>query len=340
MSRPQPLTAVIALALAASAACNRADTAREAREAAAEVRDVAARAGDRLADSWLTAKVQGKFFADDQIKARYIDVTARDGTVTLKGFVESDAIRQQAVQIARTTEGVQQVQDQLLIGQAPATAGSAPGTGAVATSGSTAVTTPLDSRPLDDSMVVSLIQARYFVEPNIKMRNIDVTAANGVVTLRGQVASDHERAQALLLARTSHGVERVEDHLTVDAALGLPPPGASTERTPLPSSPIAEAPAAAPGAPAPAPRDGATPGSAAAAPARESDAAVERSLKAKLNGDAQLKAAGLEVSARDGVVMLQGTVPSQAAKQRALTMAREAEGAVQVVDRLSVGRRP
>jgi hyperosmotically inducible protein len=330
------LTAAIALALAASAACTRADTAREAREAAAEVRDVAARAGDRLADSWLTAKVQGKFFADDDIKARYIDVTTRDGRVTLKGFVESDAIRQQAVQIARNTEGVQQVEDRLLIGQAPATVGAA-ASGAVATTGSTAVTTPADSRPPDDSMVISLIQARYFVEPNIKMRNIDVAAANGVVTLRGQVASDHERAQALLLARTSHGVARVEDHLTVDAALGLPPAGASAEPAPLPSSPIAEAPAAAPSAPAPAPRDGpARPGPATAAPARDADAGVERSLKAKLGGDAQLKAAGLEVSARDGVVMLQGTVPNQAAKQRALTMARQTEGAVQVVDRITV----
>ena len=44
-----------------------------------------ARAGDRLADGWLTAKVQAKFFADDDIKARYIDVATRllnaDGTL-------------------------------------------------------------------------------------------------------------------------------------------------------------------------------------------------------------------------------------------------------------------
>jgi len=46
-----------------------------------------------------------------------------------------------------------------------------------------------------------------------------VQAANGVVTLRGSVASETERAQALLLARSASGVQRVEDYLVVDAAL-------------------------------------------------------------------------------------------------------------------------
>src|SRR5688572_564920 len=69
MNRSQLLTGALALVVSATAACNRADTSREAREAAAEVRTVAARAGERLADSWLTAKVQAKFFADDDVKA-------------------------------------------------------------------------------------------------------------------------------------------------------------------------------------------------------------------------------------------------------------------------------
>src|SRR5687767_15309883 len=119
MRRPQLFTGAVVVALAATAACSRAETSREAHEAAAEVRTVAARAGDRLADSWLTAKVQAKFFADDDIKARYIDVSTRDGKVTLKGFVETDAVRQEALQIARNTEGVKQIEDRLLIGQAP-----------------------------------------------------------------------------------------------------------------------------------------------------------------------------------------------------------------------------
>ena len=86
----------------------------------------------------------------------------------------------------------------------------------VATTGVAPATTPA---PPDDATVVSLIQARYFLDPTIKTRNIDVQVADRVATLRGQVASENERSQALLLARSTPGVQRVEDYLTVDAAL-------------------------------------------------------------------------------------------------------------------------
>jgi hyperosmotically inducible protein len=351
MKKPQLFTSAIVMALAATAACNRAETSREAREAAAGVRTVAARAGDKLADGWLTAKVQAKYFAEDDIKARYIDVSTRDGTVTLKGFVENDAQRQQALLIAKNTEGVKQVEDRLLIGQAPATASAASSSGAVATSGSNAAPMPAGETSLDDSMVVSLIQARYFVDPGIKTRSIEVLSAGGVVTLRGQVASDHERAQALLLARTSQGVQRVEDGLTVDASLGQPAVAASTQQGSLPAAPIPGAAQVAPSVAAAAPGSGSAAnargpatsaaGSAAVgtSAARPVDTTLEGSLKTKLAGDAQLKAAKIDVSARDGVVMLQGTAATQAAKQRALKLARETEGVTQVVDRITVGKR-
>jgi osmotically-inducible protein OsmY len=71
----------------------------------------------------------------------------------------------------------------------------------------------------DDSTVVSLVQARYYLDPTLKTRQIDVTSANGVVTLKGQVASEGERAQALSLARSTQGVQRVEDALTVEAGI-------------------------------------------------------------------------------------------------------------------------
>jgi len=37
--------------------------------------------------------------------------------------------------------------------------------------------------------------------------------------LKGSVGSESERQQALLLARATPGVQRVEDYLTVDAGL-------------------------------------------------------------------------------------------------------------------------
>jgi hyperosmotically inducible periplasmic protein len=70
-----------------------------------------------------------------------------------------------------------------------------------------------------DPTVVTMIQAKFFLDPAIKTRNLEVQAANGVVTLKGSVASETERAQALSLARSSSGVQRVEDYMVVDAAI-------------------------------------------------------------------------------------------------------------------------
>jgi hyperosmotically inducible protein len=50
---------------------------------------------------------------DDLVKARTIDVTTAGTTVTLAGSVESKAERERAVSLARETEGVTRVVDQL-----------------------------------------------------------------------------------------------------------------------------------------------------------------------------------------------------------------------------------
>ena len=131
------------------------------------------------------------------------------------------------------------------------------------------------------------------------------------------MASDNERAQALLLARTTEGVQRVEDSLTIDASLGAS----------LPSTALATAGALS-----------TAPGAVGTGGARTEDTTLEGTLKQKLAGDTQLKAAKVDISARDGVVLVQGTVPTAAAKQQMLTIVRGTDGVVQVVDRLTVGK--
>jgi hypothetical protein len=66
-------------------------------------------------DSGVTTKVKAKFAQDDIVKAHEINVTTREGIVTLAGEVESVAIKQQAVRLARETEGVTAVIDELRV---------------------------------------------------------------------------------------------------------------------------------------------------------------------------------------------------------------------------------
>ena len=66
-------------------------------------------------DAGITTKVKSQFAADDTVKAYEINVTTNRGVVTLEGDVDSAAAKAQAVQIARTTEGVKDVVDQLVV---------------------------------------------------------------------------------------------------------------------------------------------------------------------------------------------------------------------------------
>ena len=73
-------------------------------------------------DADLTASIKTKFAQDDLVKARDINVTTRDQVVTLSGDVETLAVKQRAVELARDTRGVDRVVDNLRV-QAAATSG-------------------------------------------------------------------------------------------------------------------------------------------------------------------------------------------------------------------------
>ena len=255
MQIPHPLTAALVAAALTTVACSREETEQEARDLASDARTAAARASDQLADSWLTTKIQAQYFADDDVKARHINVSTRDGAVVLTGSVDDRRAREQAVQIARNTDGVREVEDRLTIDrEAVAAVGEAEGSEAVAsapstdpgaTSGAIPTTGTASAMPpvvaIDDEAVTTRIQAKYFLDNAIKARDIEIATQNGVVTVRGEVASEAERAQALLLARTTEGVQRVEDSLTVEASLASRPPATDpSTQTVEPAAPVLE----------------------------------------------------------------------------------------------------
>ena len=94
------------------------DTSR-ARERGARAGEKIAEAGNRaaevLSDAALTTKIKSKMALDDTVKARDIDVTTRDGNVTLMGYVHSERERERAVALARETAGVKAVTDRLQV---------------------------------------------------------------------------------------------------------------------------------------------------------------------------------------------------------------------------------
>jgi osmotically-inducible protein OsmY len=71
--------------------------------------------GETITDAWITAKVKWFFVGEDELKGSDINVDTSNKVVTLKGTVKTQAGRQKAVQLARDTDGVSKVVDQLVI---------------------------------------------------------------------------------------------------------------------------------------------------------------------------------------------------------------------------------
>jgi hypothetical protein len=65
-------------------------------------------------DTLITTKIKSSFAADPQVSALAIDVDTANGVVSLTGAVRSEQERQRAIQLAQSTEGVQQVEAQHL----------------------------------------------------------------------------------------------------------------------------------------------------------------------------------------------------------------------------------
>jgi hyperosmotically inducible protein len=73
------------------------------------------RDGNLVGDAAITAAVKTKMLADSDVGGLKIDIDTTAGVVALKGNVSSAAEKRKAVQIARETDGVKSVKDQLKI---------------------------------------------------------------------------------------------------------------------------------------------------------------------------------------------------------------------------------
>ena len=155
-------------------------------------------------DAWLTAKVQSKYYTNDLVKARDINVDTKDGIVTLNGTVDSAAERDEADALARSTDGVKDVHDNLTVTVSPASAHLNP-----------VARLPEANHVSTDDWITTKIRSRFFIDPHVKNMNIDVSTVNGVVTLTGQVADQQSRVAAEAIASRIDGVTHVENKLTV-----------------------------------------------------------------------------------------------------------------------------
>jgi osmotically-inducible protein OsmY len=270
------------------------------REQPAEERTTAAPAATPSArdDSGIATAVMAKFYTDDTIRGRRIDVTADNGVVTLRGTVDNESAKQHAVNVAQNVEGVARVNDELSVGQMasgekPAEPAETPVTG----------TAGADATMRSPAWITTKIQSQYFLSSNIKPWTVDVTTSNtGVVTLEGTVDTQEKKTEALRIARNTEGVKDIVDHITVRADANAA------------SRPIT----------------GAIPD------VGQPDSWITAKVQARYFVDDAVKGRNIDVDTQEGRVTLKGTVGSEAERRQAVTIARNTNGVKSVVDELRV----
>jgi hyperosmotically inducible protein len=84
-------------------------------QTAERAREQAARAGQAIDDTAITAAVKAGILAEPGLKVLKIDVHTRDGTVTLTGSADSQENLEKATTVASSVEGVKLVDNRIAI---------------------------------------------------------------------------------------------------------------------------------------------------------------------------------------------------------------------------------
>jgi hyperosmotically inducible protein len=155
-----------------------------------------------------------------------------------------------------------------------------------------------------DGWITMKIHSAYIPETVLEGSNIDVDTTNGAVTLNGTAPSEAARARAVALAKATDGVKSVTDKLRV-----APPetkPGAKPDTTSKTGRSV-------------------------------NDGWIKSKIYAQFLTDWKtLEDSDIDVDVSTGAVTLKGTVKTEAAKARAVAIAKATDGVKTVNDNLKV----
>lgn len=130
-----------------------------------------------------------------------IHIDVQSGHVALTGAVDKAETRAGAKAAAGGVQGVTGVDERLTVGNGPGT--------------KTHEAAAAAKRNLENALLEARVKGRLFEQVGENALKISVTARDGVVTVKGALPTNHVRATARDTARSTKGVVRLVDALTV-----------------------------------------------------------------------------------------------------------------------------
>lgn len=158
---------------------------------------------DVMQDARREGALQTALTLNRVLNAYRIEVQVSDNTARLSGEVENPVERDLAERVALATKGIEQVDNQLRVNPQ-------------------LVEQPLELRAyaqrLEDVTLGAVIRSRLLWSRVTHEAPIEVESREGVVTLRGKVASPEAKELAGVLARSTEGVYLVNNLVSMDTA--------------------------------------------------------------------------------------------------------------------------
>ena len=172
-----------------------------------------------------------------------------------------------------------------------------------------------------DPGITTAVKSRLAADDTVKSYRIDVDTKDRIVTLKGEVDTEVNRARALQIARTTDGVRDVVDSMTV--APGVTPTTGVDD--PLQNKAAEAA------------RDAQA--KAGEAGDMMGDAGITTAVKTKMLADPSVAGLKIDVDTKDGIVTLTGKVTSASEERKAIELTKETSGVKSVIDRRTVEKK-
>jgi osmotically-inducible protein OsmY len=151
--------------------------------------------GDVVDDAAITTAVKSKLMWSKHTEGMDTKVVTDNGKVELSGTVATQQAKQHAEKLAKNTDGVRSVSNQLQVSDNQA-AGKA-------------YTDDNKGTLMSDSWITTKVKSTFMYSSNVSGADISVNTEKGVVTLSGKLDSGAEQALAIELAQNIRGVKSV-----------------------------------------------------------------------------------------------------------------------------------
>lgn len=233
-----------------------------------------------VADDRIQSSAKQTYVFKRYLKADKINVKSTEGDVTLSGTVAEESHKNLAQDTVAGLPGVKSVDNKLTVKSEGPAAGS-------------------------DAWITTKVKLTLLFHKNVNATGTEVTASNGVVTLRGKAASSAQKDLTTEYAKDVEGVKSVSNEMTV--------PGSA--------------------------KQGKTTATAKMDALGESidDASTTALVKATLFSHRSTSALNTGVVTKNGVVTLSGKAKNAAEKDLAEKIVSDVQGVQKVVNNITVG---